>query len=156
MIKCYRRKVFYTEFAIIFYSKKKQCSIKYFRSCVGNNRPAVRVDPARARFGMKLFCVSPSDPALRAYIYNFVLYFRKDIIYNIYDMPESMPLSLSERIVVYLAQDLLCERREIILDNWYFIEISRIVDIEKYLRYWYYSFKQGFTKRTYRIIQKHN
>lgn len=72
----------------------------------------------RARFGLKLFRVCPSDPALRGYTYNFALYFGKDI-YKIYNIPESLQLSLSERIVVYLAQNLLCEGREIILDNWY-------------------------------------
>lgn len=72
----------------------------------------------RARFGLKLFCHCPSDPRLRGYTYNFSLYIGKDI-YNIDHIPNSASLSMSEKVVVYLCQNLLDEGREIILDNWY-------------------------------------
>lgn len=72
----------------------------------------------RSRFGMKMFCACPSSPDLRGYTYNFVMYFGKDT-FNVDHIPGSHVLSMSERIVVFLLQDLLEQGREIIIDNWY-------------------------------------
>lgn len=72
----------------------------------------------RSRFGLKLFCVCPSDEQFQGYTWNFSLYTGKDI----YDIPlysDSSNLPVSERIVVFLAQNLLDEGRHIIVDNWY-------------------------------------
>lgn len=72
----------------------------------------------RARFGIKMFCLCPSHPSLRGYTYNFAMYFGKDA-YNTDHIPGSENLTISERIVVFLFQQLLEQGREIILDNWY-------------------------------------
>lgn len=72
----------------------------------------------RSRFGIKLFCLCPSDPRFRGYTYNFALYFGKDH-YIVDHISGTDNLSMSERIVVFLVQRLLNEGREIILDNWY-------------------------------------
>lgn len=72
----------------------------------------------RSRFGMKLFCLCPSDPRLRGYTYNFALYFGKDV-YVVDHISNTEHLSMSERVVVFLFQELLDQGREVILDNWY-------------------------------------
>lgn len=72
----------------------------------------------RGRFGLKLFCLCPSNPQLRGHTYNFALYIGKDI-YNIEHIPGTEHLTMSERVVVYLLQNMLDEGREVILDNWY-------------------------------------
>lgn len=72
----------------------------------------------RSRFGLKLFCACPSDERFQGYTWNFSLYIGKDI----YDIPlysDSSSLPVSERIVVFLAQNLLEKGRHIIVDNWY-------------------------------------
>lgn len=75
----------------------------------------------RSRFGIKLFCLCPSDPKFRGYTYSFGLYIGKDV-YDVRHIPGTEVLSMSERVVVYLMQNLLNEGREVILDNWYLSE----------------------------------
>ncbi|KAK9686624.1 Transposase IS4 [Popillia japonica] len=72
----------------------------------------------RSRFGIKIFALYPSNPELRGYTWNFCLYVGKDT-FDLSHIPGTENLTISERIVVYLAQSLLNSGREIILDNWY-------------------------------------
>lgn len=72
----------------------------------------------RSRFGIKIFSLCPSAPELRGYTWNFCIYVGKDI-YDISHIPGTENLSFSEKIVVHLAQILLNNHREIIVDNWY-------------------------------------
>lgn len=71
----------------------------------------------RARFGIKLYVLCPSDKNWSGYSWNIDLYYGKDN-YQIQDESASR-LSVSERIVVYLMKDLLDEGRHVITDNWY-------------------------------------
>ncbi|KAK9744860.1 Transposase IS4 [Popillia japonica] len=72
----------------------------------------------RSRFGIKIFALCPSNPELRRYTWYFCLYVGKDI-FDVSHIPGTENLTISERIVVYLAQSLLNSGKEIILDNWY-------------------------------------
>lgn len=72
----------------------------------------------RSRFGIKVFSLCPSAPELRGYTWNFSIYIGKDI-YDISHIPGTENLSLSEKIVVHLCQNLLNSNREVIVDNWY-------------------------------------
>jgi hypothetical protein len=65
-----------------------------------------------------MFALCPSNPEFRGYTWNFCLYVGKDT-FDVSHIPDTENLTISERIVVYLAQSLLNSRREIILDNWY-------------------------------------
>ena len=71
----------------------------------------------RARFGVKLYVLCPSDKDWSGYSWNIDLYYGKDS-YQIQDESASH-LSVSERIVVFMMKDLLNEGRHIITDNWY-------------------------------------
>lgn len=59
----------------------------------------------RSLFGLKMFCLCPSDPKFYGYTYNFALYIGKDI-YNISHIPQTDNLTISKRVVVYLLQNL--------------------------------------------------
>ncbi|GBM34559.1 hypothetical protein AVEN_77524-1 [Araneus ventricosus] len=67
---------------------------------------------------MKMFCLCPSDPRLRGYTYNFALYIGKDI-YDVSHIPGTADLTMSEKVVVFLLENILDEGREVILDHWY-------------------------------------
>ncbi|KAK4322994.1 hypothetical protein Pmani_006271 [Petrolisthes manimaculis] len=71
----------------------------------------------RARFGVKVFVLCPSDEEWQGYSWNFHLYYGKDT-YMVED-PNASRLSVSERIVVFLMKDLLNSGRHVITDNWY-------------------------------------
>lgn len=70
----------------------------------------------RARFGVKMF-FCPSDKTFSGYSWNFKIYYGRDD-YPIAD-PAAMDLSISERIVVFLMNDLLDTGRHVVTDNWY-------------------------------------
>ncbi|CAH1987778.1 unnamed protein product [Acanthoscelides obtectus] len=72
----------------------------------------------RNRFGIKLFAMCPSAPHLRGYTWNLCLYVGKDN-FDVSHIPGTGNLTVSERIVVHLAQNILNSGREVILDNWY-------------------------------------
>ncbi|XP_050305494.1 piggyBac transposable element-derived protein 4-like [Anthonomus grandis grandis] len=72
----------------------------------------------RSRFGIKIFSLCPSKPELRGYTWNFCIFIGK-YIYDISHLPGTENLSFSEKIVVYLCQNLLNSNREVIVDNWY-------------------------------------
>lgn len=71
----------------------------------------------RARFGLKLYVLCPSDEAWKGFSWNVDLYYGKDS-YQVEDEAASH-LSVSERTVVFLMKDLLDEGRHVITDNWY-------------------------------------
>lgn len=71
----------------------------------------------RARFGMKVFVLCPSEPSWQGYSWTFELYYGKDS-YQFED-PRARSLSKSEKIVVYLMRQLLDEGRHVVTDNWY-------------------------------------
>jgi hypothetical protein len=60
----------------------------------------------RSRFGIKMFPLCPSNPEFRGYTWNFCLYVGKDT-FDVSHIPDTENLTISERIVVYLAQSLL-------------------------------------------------
>lgn len=71
----------------------------------------------RARFGVKVFVVCPSEPGWNGYSWNFHLYYGKDSL-PVGD-PSAVCLSASEKVVVYLMETLLDEGRHVVTDNWY-------------------------------------
>ena len=71
----------------------------------------------RARFGVKVFVLCPSEPGWNGYSWNFHLYYGKDNI-PMAD-PGALCLSSSEKVVVYLMEHLLDEGRHVVTDNWY-------------------------------------
>lgn len=71
----------------------------------------------RARFGLKIFVLCPSDPNWQGFSWNFELYYGKNSYQ--FDDPGAEILSKSEKIVVYMMSGLLDEGRHVVTDNWY-------------------------------------
>lgn len=59
----------------------------------------------RSRFGLKMSCLYPSDAKFCGYTYNFALYIVRDI-YNVPHISQTDNLTISEKVIVYLLQNL--------------------------------------------------
>ncbi|XP_068220470.1 piggyBac transposable element-derived protein 4-like [Palaemon carinicauda] len=75
----------------------------------------------RARFGIKVFVMCNSEKEWSGYCYNFQIYYGKETSdsYVLPNVPGANELSISEKIVVHLANSVLGQGRHIFVDSWY-------------------------------------
>ena len=75
----------------------------------------------RSRFGVKVFVMCNSEKEWSGYCYNFSVYYGKQSTENyvLPNVPGVEELSVSEKIVVHLANSVLGQGRHIFVDNWY-------------------------------------
>ncbi|XP_068238428.1 piggyBac transposable element-derived protein 4-like [Palaemon carinicauda] len=75
----------------------------------------------RARFGIKVFVMCNSEKEWSGYCNNFQIYYGKETSdsYVLPNVPGADELSISEKIVVHLANSVLGQGRHIFVDSWY-------------------------------------